>query len=253
MEEMTRKPLQGVLNIVRFNWHFFVIAAALFLVLILSASLLPYFAWWLSGFAILIFLSVVTSLCVSYYIYDFSDFYSFEWLKLRIGDGQTLVNINAGFDETSTILVAKYPEANLRIMDFYDPVKHTEVSIQRARKAYPPFHATEKIETKHLPLAENSIDFIFLIFAAHEIRENQERIDFFVQLRNSLKPNGKIVVVEHLRDAVNFLAYNFGFFHFLSLRTWRKNFITANLKEESHSNFTPFVKIVILNKHGASS
>ena len=69
-----------------------------------------------------------------------------------------MVNINAGFDETSMLLKQKYPNATLEVFDFYDPTKHTEVSIERARMAYPAFPDTVTISTTNIPLQENSTD-----------------------------------------------------------------------------------------------
>lgn len=255
MERITRKPFQGVGNIVRFNWHYYVIASVFMVVL-----------WWLKKsfssnlnvlpelFIYLTILSVIISLSVSYYIYDRSNLYSFDWLKnLGIKEGQQIVNINAGFDETSSILSEKYPLSKIKALDFYDPIKHTEISIERARKAYPAFVGTQTFNTNNIPLKKNSADRIFLILSAHEIRNNEERIYFFKQLKNALHPSGKIVVVEHTRDIYNFMAYNLGFFHFLPKNTWRQNFSEAQLIEESESKITPFISVFTLHKNGTTS
>ena len=53
---------------------------------------------------------------------------------------------------------------------------------------------------------------LFLLLAAHEIRNDEERVNFFKQLKNVLSPAGKIIVVEHQRDIYNFMAYNFPYF-----------------------------------------
>ena len=64
-------------------------------------------------------------------------------------------------------------------LDFYEPQKHTEVSIKRARKAYPPSPDTKHVKSTLLPLADKSVDNLFVIFSAHEIRDSNERISFF--------------------------------------------------------------------------
>jgi hypothetical protein len=92
-----------------------------------------------------------------------------------------------------------------------------------------------------------------LILAAHEIRNTSERIIFFKQLKDSLSENGKIIVVEHLRDWKNFLAYNFGFFHFFSKKEWKLTFTTAGLAMRSEKKITPFVSAFILEKNGTTS
>jgi ubiquinone/menaquinone biosynthesis C-methylase UbiE len=160
----------------------------------------------------------------------------------------SIMNVNAGFDETSDLLVQKYPDASLRVLDFYDPDKHTEISIQRARNAYPPFPGTLSIETNKIPLKDQSVDAIFAILSAHEIRDKNERILFFQELNRTLKENGSIIVTEHLRDIPNFLAYTIGFFHFHSKRTWLKTFQAAGLKVNEEIKITSFLNVFVL-KH----
>jgi hypothetical protein len=141
----------------------------------------------------------------------------------------------------------------LRVFDFYDPLKHTEISIERARNAYPPFPGTEKIDTSAVPLHANSADLILLILSAHEIRNHKERSDFFKQLNGALSDHGRIVVVEHQRDLPNFMAYTIGFFHFLSGRIWKETFVRAHLVLDEKKKITPFLSIFILKKHGITS
>ena len=135
-----------------------------------------------------------------------------------------MVNIHAGFDETSILLSTKFPDAELIVFDFYDPEKHTEVSIKRARKAYPSYPNTKKIITSTIPLGDSCADKIFVTLAAHEIRDDNERIIFFKELYRILKTGGQIFVTEHHRDLYNFIAYTIGFFHFHSYSTWTNTF-----------------------------
>ncbi len=254
MEGVNRKPFQGVSNIIRFNWHFYAIALALIVIISSVKNFLPPNLSILTYTILTLALfSIIISLSVSYYIYDHSNLYSFEWLQNEVLKGEEIVNINAGFDETSAILAKKFPTANLKVLDFYDPIKHTEISIERARKAYPAFPRTQVISTDNIPLRKNSIDRIFLILSAHEIRDNDERIYFFKQLNEALHVTGKIILVEHIRDLNNFLAFNFGFFHFLSKRTWRQNFLNADLALTTEFKVTPFISVFILQKNGTAS
>src|SRR5690606_28275968 len=127
--EVKRRPLQGVANIIRFNWHFYLLAIAGFVGLTLLNTLFPPKLQLLLiiGTATAIAIMVI-SLAVSYYIYDVSDLYQLRW----INDANTrkLLNIHAGFDETSGIIAGKFPQADLTIADFYAAEKHTEVSIR---------------------------------------------------------------------------------------------------------------------------
>lgn len=253
--EALRKPFEGVYNIVRFNWHFYVLAfAAISLVLLGGLLLRPSFAPVAMIASALMALPLVSSLLVSYYIYDCSALYTLSWLNhIDLRKGSLIVNIHAGFDESSHLLKHKFPDAQLSVLDFYDPAKHTEVSIKRARKAYPAFPGTKAISTSDLPLTESSSDGIFLILAAHEIRNEEERLAFFTGLKQALKPDGKIIVTEHLRDLPNFLAYTIGFFHFLPESHWKKAFNDSGLYIEQRFRITPFINTFILTKHGPTS
>lgn len=248
--EGIRKPFQGVMNIIHFNWHFYVGA-------ILSICLLLLLGHYLNGFFQMITymvicwiaITVLISLLVSFYIYDLSGLYHFKWIEDWKGP-ETIVNINAGFDETSTILHDMLENSELIVLDFYDPMVHTEVSIKRARKAYGAFPGTIQIKSTYLPLTDESADRVFVILSAHEIRNEAERILFFEGLKRILKPEGKVYVVEHLRDTANFLAYTIGFFHFYARKSWLKTFQKAGLKVEKEIKQTPFISIFILSKNG---
>jgi ubiquinone/menaquinone biosynthesis C-methylase UbiE len=250
-----RGSLQGVTNIVRFNWHFYALSAALILAafllnLTMGSQYTSYVAW----LTALVAIPIIISLSVSFLVYDLSGLYSLTWLKdINAGKGSTIININAGFDEMSQSLHARYPEAKLIVFDFYDPQKHTEVSIERARRAYPPYPGTHLVSTADLQLADSSADLVVVILAAHEIRDEQERIMFFAELRRILTPNGQVVVTEHLRDLTNFLAYNIGFFHFLSRASWYRVFAANKLSIEKQISITPFITSFILSKDGTAS
>lgn len=250
-----RKPFQGVWNIVRFNWHFFVVVLILLIALIFIGTQLntAYYSYcYLIG--ILLILPTAVSLLVSFYVYDWSNLYEFKWMQqLALPDVPRLVNINAGFDETSHLIAQKFPAAQLSVFDFYNPEQHTEVSIKRARKAYPPYPNTQSISTNQVPLEHQTTDAIFAILSAHEIRDTNERIAFFSALTHSLKNDGQIIITEHLRDLPNFLAYNIGFFHFHSKATWLQTFEAANLTVAQTIPNTPFITTFILKKNGASS
>jgi len=250
MERLSRKPLQGLTNIVRFNWHYYVIAFVLIGILFFIKDVLPgYLIPGAEFFLLLAAAGIFISLIASWFIYDHSDLYTLNWLNdLYIDTNKKIVNINAGFDETSSLLKEKFTGSTLLVFDFYDPKKHTEISIERARKAYPAFPGTTTISTNEVPLKTNTVDFIFLILAAHEIRDHGERIKFFKQLANALNKGGKIIVVEHQRDLVNFLAYNFGFFHFFANKTWKQTFNGAELALDSETKLTPFISNFILSK-----
>jgi SAM-dependent methyltransferase len=197
----------------------------------------------------LLILSMAASLLVSYYVYDRSGLYKMDWLSYAdLKPSSTLINIHAGFDETSALIQHRFKNSSLQVFDFYDPKKHTEVSIRRARAAYPPYLNTTHISTAHIPVGNSSADAVFLIFAAHEIRSETERINFFREVARTLGPDGKILLMEHLRDLSNFAAFNIGFFHFHSKSTWLNNIEQAGLITAQVKSINPFVKLFLITK-----
>ncbi|MEO6731234.1 MAG: methyltransferase domain-containing protein [Ferruginibacter sp.] len=250
-----RGPLQGVWNIMRFNWHFYIVSLAVSVFfMFLSTFLSTTFRYYIFVLGLLISLPSFVSLLISYYVYDLSGLYNLRWVDdFKTDEKSQIVNINAGFDETSMLLHDKFPTSDLTVLDFYDPAYHTEVSIKRAKKVYPPFPNTKAVTTDHLALADHSADRIFIIFAAHEIRNAQERLVFFRELKRIIKPAGQIIVTEHLRDVSNFLAYNIGFLHFFSKSDWLNTFRSAGLLIKKEKKCTPFISTFTLTKNGVTS
>lgn len=250
-----RSAFQGVGNIVRFNWHFYVGAAAAGAAAVgLGALLGGPLARYAYAVAAAVAATTLGSLLVSYYVYDASDLYTLRWLNAdALPPGGHVVNVHAGFDETSALLACRYPGATLTVLDFYDPAQHTEVSIRRARAAYPPYPGTQPVQPPRLPLPAASADRVFVCMAAHEIRQPAQRVAFFREVRRLLRPGGRVVVVEHLRDAANFAAYTVGFLHFYSRRTWLGAFGQAGLAVVEEQKITPFVSAFTLAAGGSAS
>lgn len=253
--EPKRKPLEGVWNIIRFNWHFYVLSSVFFIGLIVFRNLsADRFQAFFDILLIITTLPVVVSLLVSMYVYDLSGLYDLTWLNgLQLDKSSCMLNINAGFDEMSHALQNKFRNSSLTVFDFYDPSKHTEISILRARKAYPPYPGTINVNTTQLPLPDACMDAVFTLFAAHEIRNEKERIVFFSELNRILKPDGCLVVTEHSRDFPNFLAYTIGFFHFHTKSSWKRVFKEAGLGIDRTISNTPFVTTYFLKKNGIAA
>lgn len=246
---LTRSRFQGVWNIVRFNWH-------QYLILFIAVLILLIWGTFSSGFLqhviyvilLLSLVQVLISLLVSYYVYDRSGLYELK----QLGDlnGLKVLNISAGFDETSEIISHRFPLVQLQKADFYNPLHHTEVSIKRARKAYPASPDTILVQTGSLPFESAFFDKVICIFSAHEIRDQEERIAFLKELARVCDPRGEIIIMEHLRDVPNFLAYNIGFMHFYPKSTWNTCFLAAGLEAVEEIKTTKFVSTFKLKPNG---
>jgi len=244
--EIKRRRFQGVLNILSFNRHFYVFGLIALTIVIISYLV---FSWssllfWIVTFAFLY--GLIMPLIISAYVYDFSGYYNFNWLKkfsLTDSKDNQILNINAGFDETSFIIKNYFPKSNLKVFDFYNVEKHTEPAIVRARKVSLVYPNTQQIISNTLPLKDNSVDLIFLLSAAHEIRSQNEKIQFLKECHRVCKSDANVIMIEHLRDFPNFIAFSVGFTHFFSKKTWRNAFSEASFKTFKEQKFTPFMSI----------
>src|SRR4051812_28920253 len=95
----------------------------------------------------------------------------------------------------------------LRVLDFFDPGTTTEPSIQRAHRLVPPSVAEERTVPDAWPVPSASQDAVFALSAAHELRKEGERATFFREARRVLRPGGRVVVIEQLRDVANFACF----------------------------------------------
>jgi ubiquinone/menaquinone biosynthesis C-methylase UbiE len=244
--ELKRRKFQGVLNILSFNRHFYVFGFGVLLILFISYSFIkwPHLLFWIIVTAFLY--GLIMPLLVSAYVYDFSGYYDLHWMKALIKGQEgikNIVNINAGFDETSFLIKDKFPHAGLKALDFYDAKQHTEPAIKRARKVSLVYPDTQQVASHSIPLGDRTVDIIFLLSAVHEIRSHEEKISFLKECHRISKPNGTVIMVEHLRDFPNFLAFSIGFTHFFSRSVWKNAFHHAGFSSFQETKFTPFMSI----------
>jgi ubiquinone/menaquinone biosynthesis C-methylase UbiE len=248
--EVKRTKFQGVLNILSFNRHFYVFGLGILALLFVSYFFFewPAIAFW---FIVVAFLyGLIMPLVVSAWVYDFSGYYNFQWLKSQVSNSEQvnqIVNINAGFDETSFIIKNRFPASDLKVFDFYNARQHTEPAIKRARKVSWVYPNTQQIASHSIPIEDKTIDIIFLLSAVHEIRSHDEKIQFLKECYRICKPGGSVIMVEHLRDFPNFLAFSVGFTHFFSRATWKNAFERAGFSSFRETKFTPFMSVFNCN------
>ena len=188
-----------------------------------------------------------TSLLVSHYVYDRSPLYSLRWLNECLSRPPARwVNIHSGIDETSRVISSMFPGSQGQIIDIYDSREMTEPSIKQARRiTKAPLAATD---WRALPAPDQAFDAAFLIFCAHELRRHEARVQLLREVDRVLRIGGEVVLVEHLRDVPNFIAFGPGFLHFFSGRTWRRAVNDAGLSIRLHRTLTPFVHVFVLGR-----
>lgn len=97
-----------------------------------------------------------------------------------------------------------------------------------------------------LPVSDHDQDAVFLLFAAHEVRDAEHRTQLLREAARVLRKRGYVVIVEHLRDWKNFMAFGPGFLHFHSKRNWLRSIRAAGLFVEKETQVTPFVRCFLL-------
>jgi SAM-dependent methyltransferase len=238
-----------VRQIIRFNWPLYAVAAVVVLLAPVVIPQLPvralargmvYAALGLGPFWI------VGSVLVSWFVYDHSPLMTGTWIPRALGvQPRAWLNIHAGFDEWTPVLHALVGTPG-RTLDVFDPREMTEPSIARAREATP--FDSEPADFRHLPARTGTIDAVFFLLSAHELRTHQARCTLFADASRVLVPGGRIVVAEHVRDWANFLAFGPGFLHFYSHRAWTRCFADAGLAVHEEFSITPFVRVFVLRR-----
>lgn len=245
-----RRPFQGVLQIVSFNRRMYAAAlAALGTACVawphleragrvaMLACLVPALFW------------MASSLAVSHYVYDRSPLYKMDWLANALAAPvRSWINIHSGWDESSVRLDVLFPDSSGEVVDIFDPEVMTEPSIRRARLLNGDARAARPARFHALPFGDSSFDAAFCIFAAHELRRRSQRAALFREIARLLREDGECILVEHLRDWRNFLAFGPGFLHFFSRAEWRRAASEAGLLVRTEFAFTPFVRIFIFRR-----
>lgn len=238
--------------VVSFNRHFFAIAliacaAGTALMLVLNKPIPRALIALGIGCA---FYFMIASVIAAYCVYDASDLYKLRWWPARClsaipRDG---IVVHAGFDPASPKIRARFPKMRLRILDFFDPRTTTESSIQRAHRLNPSAYHEEQISANHWPVASATQDAVFALSAAHELRKPKERNAFFREAKRVLRADGKVIVIEQMRDLVNFACFGPAAFHFLNRRTWLQSFGSAGLAVTDEFKITPFMTAFVLEQ-----
>ena len=246
-----RGKWQGMITIALFNWPYYLAAGAVLVAtlggLLLSQSTGMRLIYGVALGGAVYFL--VGSLGVSHLIYDRSDLYRFGWIDRALHGVHVnhAIFCHSGFDETSLELREKLGNVGWQNLDHFDETQMTEASIRRARRRYPPVEGTLRAPYGNWPIRADAADVIFGLLAIHELRNDLQRASWFGEAKRSLHADGCLVLVEHIRDAANFLAFGPGFLHFHSRESWRRAWESAGFRPLDEFRITPWVRVFVLS------
>ncbi len=192
----------------------------------------------LAAAATLIGIGLVLSLGASYWVYDRSSLYDLEWSD-AIEPSQHVLVAHAGFDEISESLRERLG-ARVDTHNFYGDLELVSASIRRAQGHGDGAERGPSVVA--LPLVPRRYDWIVGFLSMHELRDTDHRQSVLRALADGLAPSGRVIVVEHLRDLPNAMAFSVGFTHFLSLSSWQRDFAAAGLVVVEEKKVTPLVR-----------
>ena len=246
----TRGRFQGVQQIFVFNWRMYAATAAAVCV-VLAAWLLA--GVWMRA-AMLAFVLpaafwMVASITVSYYVYDCSALYDFNWMRKELtATPKRWINIHAGLDETTELFEEVFAGAEGFVVNIYDPRTMTEPSIRQAHAQRRGTRTAIGARFDALPFSGARFDAAFLIFAAHELRRHEERVRLFKEVARVLDASGELVLMEHMRGGWNLAAFGPGALHFFSRSAWLKAAGEAGFAVRREFTRTPFVRVMVLRR-----
>lgn len=157
------------------------------------------------------------------------------------------VLIHAGLDQTTIPLKEIFPGAAGKEFDIYDPASMTEPAITRARLEKIDA-ATVTARPDALPVEDRGADLVVVMLAAHEIRDGAARERFFGELSRIVSPDGRVVLVEHLRNLAAAIAFGPGMVHFYPRGMWLRLATAHRLELQRERSMTPWVRVLTFRR-----
>lgn len=243
--EVGRGPVAGVAMILRYNWPLYVAGLATAATgAAVAASTTPPRSVRFAGGAAAAGAGwlAIASLAASWWVYDRSELYRWTWLTSAVpGKPDDVLVVHAGLDEASQPVGRLWPDATVTSVDVHGGTGPTTSSLRRARAT------ATSADGDELPTS-GSFDVAVAFLAAHEIRTHHGRVELLEDLRRSLRPGGRLVLVEHVRDLVNALAYGPAINHFYPVEEWHRVLNAADLDIVGEGRITPFVVVLTARK-----
>jgi SAM-dependent methyltransferase len=235
------------LRIAGYNWPLYAGAAAGIIAGVVLACLpaVPVPIRWVGGAgAVFAAWFAAASFGAFHLMFDRSELLHGQWLAEELPQTPARwVQINVGLEETTLPLDNVFPGAEGKTLDLYNPTVMTEPAVSRARQKAD--GGALPVQPDSLPVEDGWADVVVVTLAAHEIRDDQKRQRFFHELRRVVAPEGRVIVVEHLRDLAAALAFGPGIMHFFPRGEWLRLGRRVGLDVERERRITPFVRVFV--------
>jgi hypothetical protein len=161
------------------------------------------------------------------------------WVLEQAGQPQRWLNLTTGFDDSSALL-RRALGGDGRSIDVVDPSLELDRPLLRARRRFPPPGPPVVPAAVDAAIGPHGNDVVFLLMAAHEAH-GPARGDLLRSATRAIAPGGRLILVEHLRDAANILAFGPGAWHFSPRDAWMAATREAGLRIVDEARLSPFV------------
>lgn len=162
-----------------------------------------------------------------------------DWIQSTASDSRRWLNLTTGFDDSTGRLRTTTPGAGTAI-DVFDATRSSAAALRRARASFPPSGPSVQIADLAITIEPASVDIVFLLMSAHETH-GHDRTALFAAAHHGLVAGGRVVVVEHLRDLANILAFGPGAWHFSRRGDWIETAAGAGLELLDERRLDPWV------------
>ena len=231
----------GVGRVVLFNWPKYVAAIALLALGVVAAS-------YSNGTVRLTLMLVCTlivygftaSLVATWWVYDHRAQRLYQSIANQRHDTAPWLLVHAGFDESHGRLQALLgPPAHQFDIG---PSRDRSRSLRRAhalcgRDGVP--------VTGPLPVGDSSIGLVVVLFGIHELHSDSDAIALLREVNRVTVGDGAVVIVEHLIDVANIVAYGPAAWHFSSGGRWRHAVAAAGMFLKSSTRVGGLVTVMV--------
>ncbi len=173
------------------------------------------------------------------WVFDWGSSSRWRWVMASAERPRRWLNVTTGFDDSTAMLRASLDSPEGLAVDLFDTHVDHEAALRRARRRFPPRGRSVSIHELG-GSAPRSADAIFLLMSAHET-DGEDRDRLFTIIRHVLTDGGRLVLVEHLRDLANAVAFGPGAWHFENRDAWIQTAESAGLQLVKETRLTPFV------------
>lgn len=242
---------QRALSLVRYNWPLYAVSCSSTL-LGFAVSSIPSISESTRIIAFVVACVAAWYTIASFFafhaMFDRSHFLSGNWLKDCVKTPpRRCLQLSVSLEETTLPIDRVFPDAKCANVDLFDQAVMTEPAVNRAR-ASRNNDSARIARPDAIPLGDADFDFTVITLAAHEVRERKVRESLFHELSRVTKPEGRIIVVEHLRNLAAFLAFGPAFFHFFPRTEWIRLAEAAGLGHELEFPITPFIHVFVFSR-----